>query len=397
MKTAILLLAGLFLFCACKKNISAPSPDVTPLPSDEEPIQKLAADAARKIQFALQAHEVSAIQFQKLQSREIFSGGAFVYFENALAAQLATKGIQRTINEWKLDGVLSKEEGQIVFAFRILRGEELISSETSRIPDDERLRLTLAQFEMQAPVSHHDHSIHKEMPVPTPLAKLDQIPLDLAEHCVSQGPCSLLILYPSRLVERDWSDGSEREIPIAITGQRSRAPSGKILKLPNIYYILNNQFAVPLALNTKLEQVKNELPSRLPQPEPGLNTYALSDGRFFDFEEFGEKGLAVINSQNRLAVADQGKLVFGEQPVGGSLETHPPYIYVTGDVLPDSGTDFIHKFAFSDGLLRFVESQKIEGAVYDITITDLNQDQKPEMLLTVKHDRGIFIEVREPF
>ena len=357
----------------------------------------LAREAAQKIHAALSAHESSTIEFQQLESREIFAVDAFAYFTNALAAHLATAGIQRSSSDWKLHGVLSKQETHVVFSFQVLQQEKLVSAGSARIPDDTRLRRTLAQFPQRSEPHQDHHTGHKDMPVPTPLAHLKELPLDIAEHCPSRETCSLLLLYPDKLVQHNWSDGSDREVRIVSTGDHSRAPSGKILKSGGTLFVLTNQLTTPLAFNDNLESIKAVLPAQFPQPERGLNTYSLADGRFFDFEEVGSRGLAVINLQNRLAIADQKKLAVAEQVVGGALEVSLPYIYTSSPTLPDQYADSIQKFLYSDGLLRMEQSQTIDGSIYDITITDLNRDQKQEMLITVINRRGIFIEVREPF
>jgi hypothetical protein len=169
------------------------------------------------------------------------------------------------------------------------------------------------------------------------------------------------------------------------------------LRIQENFFVVSNQLATPLVFKRNLDQVSGEFPGRLPKPEPGLNTYALSEGRFYDFEEFGSNGLAVVDLKSRLHVAVQGKLVSAEQKAGGTLCVSPPFIYTSSPSLAGQQQDAIQKFVYRDGLVRLEKSQNIEGSIYDIVITDLNQDQQLEMLVTVRNQRGIFIEVHDPF
>ncbi len=382
------------LFGCEKKVITTPQATSQP-ESAEEPIQKLARDTAQKIHLALKNVGASTIEIMNIDGHDIFPPAAFSYFENALAAQLAAVGVQKSSGDWKMKGDLSRQRGEILFSFRIYETDGRVYSDSAKISDDRRLQNTVAQFE--TPEKTHDHSsLHKEMPVPTPLAELKQIPLDVAENCPPGKDCTLLLLYSNELVERNWKDGTERTVPLPVTGLRSRAPSGKLLTIQNTIFVLSNQLAAPIVLNRDLQRTEGDSPKRFPRPEPGLNSYALSDGRFFDFEEFGPKGLAVIDIKYRLSVADQGKLILSDQQTGGTLFVSPPYIYTSSFILPGN-TDAILKFIYKDGLVRLEKSQNIDGSVYDIVITDLNRDQQPEMLVTARNPRGIFIEVYEPF
>jgi len=393
---ALFLIFFLALF-GCQKQAPV-APDVSPATPEisQEPIQKLARDAAQKIHLTLKNNEAFTIEISGLESHKIFPPPAFTFFTNALTTQLASLGVRKTPGVWKMKGDLSKQRGHVVFSFEIFKNEERLSLDSVSVPDDERLQNTLAQFE--TPEKTHDHASHKEMPVPTPLAELKEIPLDVAENCQGTENCSVLLLYSTALVERSWQTGTERTIALPSTAaQRSRAPSGKILKIQENFFIVSNQLAVPAVFQRNLTPASGQLPGRLPRPEPGVNTYALSEGRFYDFEEFGPNGLAVIDVKNRLHVADQGKLSSAEQTVGGTICVSAPYIYTSSPSLPEKGQDSIQKFIYKDGLLRLEKSQNIDGSIYDIVITDLNQDRQPEMLVTVRNERGIFIEVHDPF
>jgi hypothetical protein len=385
------------MLIGCAKQTPVTPPELAPSqgPTSIEPIQNLAANSARLIENALKNRGFSTIEFFRLDGHDIFPEPAFTYFENALAAQLGTAGIQRAPGELRLSGDLSKQQGEIVFTFEIFKDEGPIFSGSARIPDDQRLQNTLAQFETRE--IGQEHPGHKEMPVPTPLVELKELPLDTAEHCTGEsGNCSLLLLYRDELIERDWKQGTERVIPFSLTGIRSRSPSGKILKIQEKIFILTNELSAPVVFDQNLQRSTANFPSHLPKAEPGLNTYSLADGRFFDYDALGLKGLAVVDLQNRLSVADQGKLVSSEEPAGSTLHVSSPYIYTSSPVLPAEYRDILLKFIYNDGQLQLEKRQNIDGSVYDIAITDLNRDGQREMLLTVRNARGMFIEVHDP-
>lgn len=385
---------------ACEKK----TPVVPEIPQQSqqiiitEPVQTLARDTAQKVKDVLSNSGLSSIEFETLKSHDIFPDEAFSYFEKALVANLASLGILKTAGIVKLHGDLSRQHGEILFSFRIFRDGDQIHSGSSSIPDDQRLQTTLAQFEAAGAPAAHDHTGHKDMPVPTPLAQLKRIPMDSAEHCPDQEQdCSLLLLFPNELVQRNWKEGTERAFPLERTGIRSRAPSGKILKIQNNIFLFTNELQGPVVYDQNLQPIRANVPSRFPLPEPGRNTYSLADGRFFDFEPFHAKGLAVVDLQNRLSLADEGKLATAGEPAGSTLHVSPPYIYTSSPVLPGAGQDSILKFIYKDGLLRLEASQKMDGSIYDILLTDLNRDGQKELLVTVMNSRGIFIEVHEDF
>ncbi|MGH9856431.1 MAG: hypothetical protein ACRD4B_01175, partial [Acidobacteriota bacterium] len=193
--------------CATKAPITPPEIPSSQEQTSVEPIQGLAASSARFIENALKNRGLSTIEFFRLDGHDIFPEAAFAYFENALAAQLGTAGIQRAPGGLKLSGDLSKQQGEIVFTFEIRKDDDRIFSGSARTQDDQRLKNTLAQFETRE--TAHEHLGHKEMPVPTPLVELKKLPLDTAELCNGQsGDCSLLLLYRDELIERNWKQGT---------------------------------------------------------------------------------------------------------------------------------------------------------------------------------------------
>lgn len=394
-RNILLLIVISCVFAACQKRTVAPEVSrPAQSPGTDEPIHSLAQEAAEKISQILHEAGISRIQIT-LQNHDLLPPNAFAYLENSLTAQLAAHQISKGSSDWEVTGDLSKQLDRLTLSFSIFKQHQQISTGSVSIPDDEKLRNTLAQF--GEPEEQHDHAVHREMPVPTPLVELAEIPLDVTEHCEGKN-CSLLLLYSNKLVERNWQTGTERAIAVPYSTQPSRAPSGKILLLDHLIFVMTNNLAAPLVLDEKLNPAKATLPSRFPAPRPGLNTYFLADGEFYDYQELSSGGLAVINAQDRLEIADHGKLVStAEQKVGGSLCVSLPYIYVSAATLPDQVKDSILKFAYENGVLQAQESRTFDGNIYDIAITDLNRDNRQEMLVTLRNERGIFIEVHEPF
>jgi hypothetical protein len=390
---ALFVLAVCLSFGCEKKTVTPVEPIEQPRITNDEPIQTLAREAAEKVHQALANADASTIEIH-LENHDLLPPKAFVYFENAFIAHLATHKISKGSSEWKLEGILSKEMERLTFSFSVAKGQQEIARESASIPNDEWLQNTLTQF--AEPEVVHDHSTHQEMAVPTPLAQLDEIPLDVAEDCEGNN-CLLLLLYSNRLVARNWQNGSEQRIPLQSTTQRSRAPSGKILLFDDSIFISTNNLAAPLILDHKLNPAKGTMPARFPQPIPGRNTYLLSDGEFYDYEKLGSAGLAVIDNKYHLQIADHGKLISTDQHVGGSLSVSLPYIYVTSAALPNQLKDSILKFRYENDSFSLVDTKTFDGSVYDIAITDLNRDHKPEMLVTLRTPRGIFIEVYELF
>jgi hypothetical protein len=397
-KSSLLLLfiAVICFSAGCAKKTATPVEPIENLSTrNDEPIQALASDAAEKVHRSLGSANASAIEIH-LENHDILPPKAFVYFENAFVAHLATYKISETSSEWKLKGDLSKQMELLTFSFSVEKEEQEIVRDSASIPYDERLQNTIAQFAEPTPMVLPEHSMHQEMPVPTPLVELQEVPLDVAEDC-DDNNCILLLLYSNRVVARNWQNGSEQIIPFKNTTQRSRAPSGKILLIGDSIFILSNNLSAPLIVDRKLNPVKGTIPPLFPQPEPGRNTYLLSDGEFYDFEKLGPAGLAVIDNQYRLQIADQGKLISAGERVGGTLCVSLPYIYVTSAALPNQLKDSILKFRYENDAVSLIENRNFDGSIYDIAITDLNRDHKPEMLVTLRNQRGIFIEVHEPF
>lgn len=263
------------------------------------------------------------------------------------------------------------------------------------------------------------HHVHGENKIPTPLWELSAVPLDVSGACLekSQPECSILILYADHLMIVDWKNQSFRIqpfIPETLAPFPSRAPSGKIIpisrefseKLPlnddekqRIQYIVtNNNLAGPLYYDSELTAAF-PLPCKgcpFPVATPGFNTFALRDGKFYDFELLPENEVAVIDDQYRLNVGGKGHLAQSDVEVGATLCTSLPFIYTSSHSLPGQ-PDVLLKFRYQDGQLIPESNHPVDGEIIDLLIFDLNQDGQNELILTLKSSRGIFLDVRENF
>ena len=393
-KLPVLILICFALFGCGKKAIPPPPQTETQTAVTEEPIYKLAQQVAEQTNRTLSDAGAKQIEVD-LQNRNILPPKAFAYLQNSLIAQLGVHQISAVHGDWKLRGNLSKQEGSLTLSFSITRLSEEVYQGSARVPDDQDLRNTLAQFEEPPTTKEQDHSMHADAPIPTPLADLKSIPLDVAENCNGKD-CSLLLLYSNQLVERNWRTAVERVIPLPRTGSPSRAPSGKILAADGFIWIATNNLSSPVAFDPELNMKNAAWPSRFPVAKPGLNTFTLADGEFFDFQEIGSAAMAVITAKNKLQIADRKNLLTAVDAVGGSLCVSLPYIYASSASLPGQ-KDSILKFRLENGVLTMEKSEPVDGSVCDIAVTDLNRDGKQEMLVTLQNERGIFIEVHEPF
>ncbi len=386
---------ALSVACSAKKAVKSPEP--AQLKSEifiDEPIQTLARNLSEKIRVAVSAGKMESLEIVKIDSHDLLPPKALSYFQDALSAQLVARNIPLKNGAWKLAGDFSKKSGQLVFDFVISGNQSEAYKDSAGVPDDDQLRNTVAQF--TTPDETHAHAEHKETKVPTPLAQLPEAPLDIAQNCPPAGICSLLILYSDRLVELFWEKGEERIIPLPPTSRRSRAPSGKILTQADVFVILSNNLAVPVTLDRHLRNVTSETPLPVPLPEPESNTYIMADGRFYDFELIEPTVLAVIDSSDRLAIAEQGKLVQSIERVGGALSVDLPSIYTSSPVLPGE-PDALIRFTYVNGVLQRDRSLSMDGSITGISVTDLNQDGLTELLVVLENSHGVFIDVREPF
>jgi hypothetical protein len=254
----------------------------------------------------------------------------------------------------------------------------------------------------QPPEHHHEAAL-----VPTPLAQLKERPLDLYPDCDpalvdADHACALLILYPDRIEALDWKKNETKQWAFrgeSVAAVRSRAPSGKIMPFRKGYLVLSNTLASPQYLAGDLASppapVKEPLEG-LPLPEPGLNTFMLRNGRFFDFQFLSKTSLAVVDTAGNLEVGSGGALIKADKQVGGTFCFDDPVFFASSPSLPDQ-PDSILKFALHDDAITFDSTHDADGEIVDLAISDLNRDQKKELLVTTVTTRGIFIEVMDPF
>jgi len=263
------------------------------------------------------------------------------------------------------------------------------------------------------------HHVHVENKIPTPLWELKVVPLDVYAACLkeSQSECSILLLNADSLMILDWKKGSFEIHPLpqeSLTPFPSRAPSGKIIpvspeftsRLPinddekqRIRYIItSNNLAEPLYFDSGLTTAY-PLPCKgcpFPVATPGFNTFALRDGKFYDFDLLPESEIAVIDDKYRLNVGGKGRRAESDVEVGATLCISLPFIYTSSHSLPGQ-PDVLLKFRYQDGQLITESNHTLDGEIIDLLIFDLNQDGQNELILTLKNSRGMWLEVQENF
>ena len=236
------------------------------------------------------------------------------------------------------------------------------------------------------------------MLIPTPVAQLQSPPLDVSQGCEHPNEdCELLVLYADSIERINWKTNNKRRIsfPQEYFAQlRSRAPSGKILNVDGNYIIDQNNLTEPLQYDLKLDQFTPlNLPPQIPRATPGLNIFSLMNGHFYDFEILNPKGLAVIQEDQRLSIG-AGTLITSDELVGGSLAVLGATIYTSSNSLPGQ-PDSLLKFAYNNLSLMLQSNTQMDGEILDLAATDLNQDNAPELLITIRSIDGIFIRVVE--
>ena len=365
----------------------------------EEPVLNLAYRAAMQIQSGLtQAAMPMQLRMAPLENSAALAPGAVDYFQSVLMTRLQVFGMSMPGDApTQLQGSLYWLRDQLVYGFKLRKGDQTIFSDSVAISHDERLENTLAQF--ATPEGHH-HG-HPEALIPTPVAQLKEAPLDVGQFCSSDSPaCEITLLYSDRIEFLNWKTLARRvkNIPPAFfSPTRSRAPSGKILQTNAGFVVVNNNLSAPLNFDAQFNgpgpPVAN---AALPVATPGYNTYALGDGKFSDFEILTDGGMAVVDPNHHLSVAREGALNTAANPAGGALAVNGRHIYTSAATLPGQ-PDSVQRFTFQDGAVTFDSSRPALGAIVDVAVTDLNKDGIPELLVTVQRPEGVFIEVWEPF
>jgi hypothetical protein len=263
----------------------------------------------------------------------------------------------------------------------------------------------------------HEH-MHAERLIPTPLAQLKEAPLDLSAACKPGArECSILLLYSQKITVLDWKSGQTQDISFPrnfFSPTISRAPSGKIISVNldvgnriNVtdsqkasikYLITNNNLSSFVYLDADLNGpfLLDCSKCLIPVATPGVNTFALKDGKFHDFEFLPANELAIIDDQYHLSMGGKGTLITAASEVGNTLFVQLPYIYTSAATFPGQ-RDALQKFLYQNGQIILESSQSYDGEILDILIADLNQDGKSEMIVTLNSSRGIFLDVLENF
>jgi hypothetical protein len=240
---------------------------------------------------------------------------------------------------------------------------------------------------------------HHDVLIPTPVAQLQAAPLDVSQGCEQPNKdCELLVLYADSIERIDWKTNNKRRIsfPLEYFAQaHSRAPSGKILNIDATCIIVQNNLTEPLQYDLKLDQftTTTNLPPQIPRATPGLNIFSLMNGHFYDFEVLNPKGLAVIQEDQRLSIG-AGTLITSNELVGGSLAVVGTTIYTSSNSLPGH-PDSLLKFAYNNPSLMLQSTTQMDGEILDLAATDLNHDNAPELLITIRRNGGIYIDVVE--
>jgi hypothetical protein len=231
-------LTALFLFgCATtdkhERRDLPPRISSTPvegMKSPEEPFLNLAWRAAVQVEAGLQQASLPLqLKMLQLENSADIPPDAAAYFQAALMTRLQTFGIIMPGDAGvQLRGSLYWLRDQLVYGLKLYKDDHLVFSDSVSIARNERLENTLAQF--RADTGHHHH----ETSIPTPVAQLQQAPLDVSQLCLSKGePCNIILLYRDHFEILNWKTLAvkNRKIPPGfLSATISRAPSGKIVQ-----------------------------------------------------------------------------------------------------------------------------------------------------------------------
>jgi len=387
MKRILLTLFLIIAITSCQKKLpqEIPSNQIKP---PEDPLQRLAWDSARQINPSAKSY---VAKLGTIENQAKLPDSQLHYFRGALENELWQLKPPGNAPSVDVNGLLTEANGQLQFLWKIpaenLSGVAAVlwkppPQETSEEHHHE-------QMEMH---QHHD------VLIPTPVAQLQSPPLDVSQGCEHPNEdCELLVLYADSIERINWKTNNKRRIsfPQEYFAQlRSRAPSGKILNVDGNYIIDQNNLTEPLQYDLKLDQFTPlNLPPQIPRATPGLNIFSLMNGHFYDFEILNPKGLAVIQEDQRLSIG-AGTLITSTELVGGSLAVLGATIYTSSNSLPGQ-PDSLLKFAYNNLSLMLQSNTQMDGEILDLAATDLNQDNAPELLITIRSIDGIFIRVVE--
>ncbi len=383
--------AILVLTClSCQKK---PEPIKVALSQPEDPLQRLAWDAVRQINSRIGN---AAAKIGKIENQASLPDSSLHYFRGALENEIwkskTPDSIPLTVN-----GVLLYADGQLQFLW------ETTDPSQGQLTGMTAILWTQPPKESPKVPEETDHSSmhhHKEVAIPTPVAFLQSAPLDVNQVCPeNQESCEIIVLYDDAVERIDWKTGNKKKVSIAaehFLNVRSRAPSGKILALSGEFLILSNNLNYPLKYDSNFDQSSpTEHATYIPKPAPGLNTFMLMNGRFYDFELLIPKGMAVVQDNQTLSIG-AGTLTTANEIVGCSLAVNWPAIYTSSASLPDQ-PDSVLKFVHQNSSLTLASRKEVAGEILDLALTDLNQDGTSELLVTIRTKDQIYIDVLELF
>src|SRR5262249_12805316 len=189
-RICISIVLFLFLEAGCQKKIQ-PAAGEAPPPSSgvqesrpEDPIQGLAWDTAKAALSGLRSpHMLSlTLRIGSIENEALLPDPPREALLKAFRQDLERAGIEISdTSELLLTGRISKREESLVFAFTIsnVKQRESIYSDSASVPMDARLKNTLSQFD------HEETRPRKETKIPSPLAELEDAPLDVLPACHS--------------------------------------------------------------------------------------------------------------------------------------------------------------------------------------------------------------------
>lgn len=385
------ILLCLFLVAAiisCQKKLPPTIPDQIKPP--DQPLQRLAWDAAKQIN---QARKSYSVKLGILENQADLPRAELNYFRGTLEIQLWQLKTGTDASNAVVDGVLAIANGQLQFLWNIQLPTEKISGMAAVLWEAPPVEV-LEEHHHEQMEMHQHHDVL----IPTPVAQLQATPLDVSQGCEQANEdCELLVLYADSIERINWKTSNKRRIsfPLEYFAQvRSRAPSGKILNIDGTFIIVQNNLTEPLQYDLRLDQFSAaNLPAQIPRAAPGVNIFSLMNGHFYDFEVLNPKGLAVIQQDQRLSIG-AGTLITSNEHVGGSLAVLGTTIYTSSNSLPGQ-LDALLKFVYNNPSLMLQSTTQMDGDILDLAATDLNQDNAPELLITIRRNGGIFIDVVE--
>lgn len=379
------------------------APVVAEPEAPDEPVQRLAWEAARRIHSGL-PQQVS-FRLEPIANRAKLPEKLVEYFRSALEKQLDAAHVSLSdSSDVALSGQLLLRDTELAFAFAASGNGATLLSDSSSIPYDSRLQNIVAQFQPEPGPETSE-------PIPSTLMTLEQPPLDLL-------PCKdgLILLYPDHLELRDWKEKKDRYFLFSEkfrADTRSRAPSGKILAIQgdflrrltlpassdsDLFFVITaSDLSGPIyfdsAWNGPFPVSCHGCP--LPVATPGLNTFQIADGHFFDFELLPESRIAVVDSHNQLSLADRGNLITADRPVGSTLCADWPHLY-TSAAVDSASNDSLLQFVYQDNALVLESLRDVNGQILNLSLSDLDHDHKQELLAVVKNAGSIRVEVWQP-